>query len=68
MILLIGASIIVFKFIIWAFPVIILMILGFIIYKCISNRNKEIKREKAVSSETKKNKKMKVIHEFDDED
>ena len=37
-------------------------------FNCYTKNTLEIKREKAVSSETKKNKKMKVIHEFDDED
>lgn len=68
MVLVIGLLVLVFKFIIWALPLILLLILGFIIYKTIKDTKKEIKSEKVVSRETNKKKKMKVIHEFDDED
>lgn len=68
MVLVIGLLVLVFKFIIWALPFILLLILGFIIYKTIKDTKKEIKRENTISRETNKKKKMKVIHEFDDKD
>lgn len=67
-IIVIGIAILVLKFVVWAFPVIILLILGYIIYKNIKKTKKEIKRENAVSRDKKTGKKIKVIHEFDDED
>lgn len=54
------------RFIIWIFPVLILLIIGYYIYRSIK-MNKIIRNANNTKSK-QKNKKMKVIHEFDDED
>ncbi len=62
----IALSVLAVKFIIWLLPVIIIIFLSLIIY---INLKKDRKVEKKVYEEPKSNnKKMKVIHEFDDKD
>ena len=54
------------RFIIWIFPVLILLIIGYYIYRSIK-MNKIIQNANNTKNK-QKNKKIKVIHEFDDED
>ena len=54
------------RFIIWIFPALILLIIGYYIYRSIK-MNKIIRNANNTKSK-QKNKKIKVIHEFDDED
>lgn len=59
-------SVLAVKFIIWLLPVIIIIFLSLIIY---TNLKKDRTIEKKVYEEpNNKNKKIKVIHEFDDKD
>ena len=52
------------RFVIWALPVILIGLLALFIYISI----KKDKYKKSVNKSTNKNKKIKVIHEFDDKD
>ena len=54
------------RFIIWIFPVLILLIIGYYIYRSI--KMNKIIRNANNNKNKQKNKKIKVIHEFDDED
>ena len=54
------------RFIIWIFPVLILLIIGYYIYRSI--KMNKIIRNASTTKNKQKNKKIKVIHEFDDED
>lgn len=59
-------SVLAVKFIIWLLPVIIVIFLSLIIY---TNLKKDRNIEKKVYEKpNNKNKKIKVIHEFDDKD
>ena len=53
------------KFVIWALPVILIGLLALFIYISIK---KDKYKSSNISKSTNKNKKMKVIHEFDDKD
>ena len=53
------------KFVIWALPVILIGLLALFIYISIK---KDKYRKSNINRSTNKNKKMKVIHEFDDKD
>ena len=53
------------RFVIWALPIILIGLLAIFIY--ISIKKDKYKKE-SISKSTNKNKKMKVIHEFDDKD
>lgn len=55
------------RFIVWIFPVLILLILGYYIYKSI-RINKIIRNANNTKNNNKnKDKKIKVIHEFDED-
>lgn len=54
------------RFVIWALPIILVGILALIIY--ISIKKNKDKDNNNIDKQTSKNKKMKVIHEFDDKD
>ena len=54
------------RFIVWIFPVLILLILGYYIYKSI-RINKTIRNMNNKNNNKDKNKKIKVIHEFDED-
>ena len=54
------------RFVIWALPIILVGILALIIY--ISIKKNKDKDNNNIDKKTIKNKKMKVIHEFDDKD
>ena len=54
------------RFIVWIFPVLILLILGYYIY-IIKNINRTIINMHNTTNNNKKDKKMKVIHEFDED-
>lgn len=54
-------SVIAIKFVIWALPVILVLLLAIFIYI-------SIKKNKNKNNSNKVNKKIKVIHEFDDKD
>ena len=58
-------AILAIKFVIWALPVILIGLLAIFIYISIM---KDKYKNSNVSKNTNKNKKMKVIHEFDDKD
>ena len=53
------------KFVIWALPVILIGLLALFIYISIK---KDKYKKSNISKSTSTNKKMKVIHEFDDKD
>ena len=58
-------AILAIKFVIWALPVILIGLLAILIYISIK---KDKYKNSNVSKNTNKNKKIKVIHEFDDKD
>lgn len=58
-------AILAIKFVIWALPVILVGLLAIFIYISIK---KDKYKNSNVSKSNSKNKKMKVIHEFDDKD
>ena len=60
-------SVIAIKFVIWALPVILVILLALFIYISIK-KDKYKENDVKVNKNTNKNKKMKVIHEFDDKD
>ena len=55
-------GILVFKFLIWLLPIIIVGIVAYLIYKSIKKNKYDVNVNKG------KNKKMKVIHDLDDKD
>ncbi len=60
-------SVIAIKFVIWALPVILVILLAVFIYISIK-KDKYKKHNEKMTRDINKNKKMKVIHEFDDKD
>ncbi len=58
-------AILAIKFVIWALPVILIGLLAIFIYISIK---KDKYKKSNISKSTDKNKRMKVIHEFDDKD
>ena len=58
-------AILAIKFVIWALPIILVGLLALFIYISIK---KDRYKKSNISKSTDKNKKMKVIHEFDDKD
>jgi len=51
------------KFVIWLLPVILIAIVAYVIYKSIKKNKVNVE-----SNKKKSNRKMKVIHDLDDED
>lgn len=54
------------RFVIWALPVILIALLAIFIY--ISIKKDKYKNNPSINKSASKNKKMKVIHKFDDKD